>query len=443
MTAGSGAIRLTDVRKQSLRVAFATTAIVAVAYLVISVAVVLLVTKNLTEQIDTRLTGAITGIQFRAGTGGTAPDGDGGYSAPPDRAIPGAQLFLWTVFPDGTIQTNASYAGKPVSLPSEYLTITDPITATVQGSSVRLAGGAVGSAYLIVGQTLQSVTDTQSTTIGTEMYIAPVLLLIVFLGAVAIGRRVATPVERARRQQLEFTADASHELRTPLSVIEANTSLALAQPRDDEWYRSAFERVDNESKRMRRLLEDMLWLARFDTAHGPPNAEPVDVGVLASATADRFGAVAEARKLTLAVNANATDSVINVPPDWLDRLLGVLLDNACKFSAEGGTVNVSVTSDSGRVSLTVDDAGPGIPEEERPRIFDRFHRASETKSGAGLGLAIADAIVRATDGRWKVGTSAAGGASMSVSWPRAFAGPKETAPKRAPQPTDKRAELPH
>ena len=203
--------------------------------------------------------------------------------------------------------------------------------------------------------------------------------------------------------QLEFTADASHELRTPLSVIEANTSLALAQARDEEWYRTAFERVDNESKRMRRLLDDMLWLARFDATQGPPNAEPVDVGVLATATADRFGAVAEARNLTLVVQAAPVDSVINAPPEWLDRLLGVLLDNACKFSADGGTVRVGVTSEGGRVHLTVDDAGPGIPDEERGRIFDRFHRASETKSGAGLGLAIADAIVRATDGRWKVG----------------------------------------
>ncbi len=66
--------------------------------------------------------------------------------------------------------------------------------------------------------------------------------------------------------------------------------------------------------------------------------------------------------------------------------------------------------------MTVDDAGPGIPEEERGRIFDRFHRATDSSSGAGLGLAIADAIVRATGGRWKVGSSPAGGASLSISW---------------------------
>lgn len=434
MTAGSGAIRLTDVRKQSLRVAFAATAIVAVAYLVVAIAVVGLVTRDLTAQVDARLTNLIAHNLRDPGPGGGSFE-----PGTPDARF--APILLWGILTDGTVETSNSAEG--IVLPIEYQSVSDPVTATIDGVPMRLMGVQAIDGYVVVGQSIAGVTGSQGTLILSELAIAPVLLLIVFFGAVAIGRRVASPVERARRQQLEFTADASHELRTPLSVIEANTSLALAQPRDEEWYRTAFERVDNESKRMRRLLEDMLWLARFDTAHGPPNAEPVDVGVLATATADRFGAVAEARKLTLAVNANAADSVINVPPDWLDRLLGVLLDNACKFSAEGGTVKVSVTSDSGRVSLTVDDAGPGIPDEERPRIFDRFHRASETKSGAGLGLAIADAIVRATDGRWKVGTSAAGGASMSVSWPRAFAGPKETAPRRAPQPTDKPAEQPH
>jgi signal transduction histidine kinase len=434
VTAGSGAIRLTDVRKQSLRVALAATGIVAIAYLIVAIAVVGLVTRDLTAQVDARLTSLIAHpLRDPRPGGGTFEPGS------PDARF--APILAWGIFPDGTVVTNNAADG--IDLPADYQNVSDPVTATVGGVPVRLMGVQLVDGYIVVGQSIAAVTNSQGTLILSELAIAPVLLLIVFLGAVAIGRRVASPVERARRQQLEFTADASHELRTPLSVIEANTSLALAQPRDEDWYRTAFERVDNESKRMRKLLEDMLWLARFDTEHGPPNAEPVDVGVLASATADRFGAVAEARKLTLVVNATAADSVISVPPDWLDRLLGVLLDNACKFSAEGGTVKVSVTSDSGRVSLTVDDAGPGVPDEERPRIFDRFHRASETKSGAGLGLAIADAIVRATDGRWKVGTSAAGGASMSVSWPRAFAGPKETAPRRAPQATDKPAEQPH
>src|SRR6476661_4194696 len=170
---------------------------------------------------------------------------------------------------------------------------------------------------------------------------------------------------------MEFTADASHELRTPLSVIEAHTSLALAQERSPEWYRNAFGRIDRESQRMRRLLEDLLWLARFDVTEGQPHAEPVDLAVLAAQTVDRFGIVAQQRHLALAIESSPGNNVVTAPPEWLDRLLGVLLDNACKYSPEGGSVTVSVAAERNRIALTVDDAGPGIPEAERARIFDR------------------------------------------------------------------------
>ena len=213
---------------------------------------------------------------------------------------------------------------------------------------------------------------------SAELLIAPFLLGVVFVGAVVVGRRVAEPIERARQRQLEFTADASHELRTPLSVIEAHTSLALAQERDVDWYRSAFERVDRECKRMRRLLEDLLWLARFDAAAAPQAAEPVDLGVIAAQTADRFAAVAETRGLRLGVHVPATQVLVAASPDLLDRLLGVLLDNACKYAPEEGTVDVTVAAEGSRATVTVDDSGPGIPEEDAARIFDRFHRAMAT-----------------------------------------------------------------
>jgi signal transduction histidine kinase len=220
---------------------------------------------------------------------------------------------------------------------------------------------------------------------------------------------------------VEFTADASHELRTPLSVIEANTSLALTQDREAAWYRAAFARVDAESKRMRRLLEDMLWLARFDATHRPGDKEPVDLGTLAAQTADRFAAIAETRRLTLRVAAPPAGASVNAPADLLDRLLGVLLDNACKYAPQGGSVDVTVTRDGQRVTLTVDDSGPGVPPEAQTKIFDRFHRVNAEASGAGLGLAIGDAIVRSTGGRWAVGASPLGGARFAVSWPRALA----------------------
>jgi two-component system sensor histidine kinase CiaH len=414
--------RAADLRRTSIRVALAATGLVAVAYLIVAVAVVAIVTRNLTAQIDGRLSDSLNHPP--------PGPGPGHYEAPQPERLGGPTFVLWSVTDDGGVSTLDTNPG----LPEEYRHVAGPVTATINGSELRLMGAARGDDYIVIGQSLQPVSEAQSTVILAELLIGPVLLLVVFLGAVAIGRRVATPVELARRRQLDFTADASHELRTPLSVIEANTSLALAQDRTEAWYRTAFERVDLESKRMRRLLDDLLWLARFDATQGPPNSEPVDLGVLAAQTADRFAAIAETRGLHLDVSATQESMVVAAPPEWLDRLLGVLLDNACKYSPEGGTVRVGVATDGGRIQVTVDDAGPGIPDDQRSRIFDRFHRASESEAGAGLGLAIADAIVRATGGRWRIAASPAGGASMSVSWPRAFPGSRE-APSRRRTPT--------
>jgi signal transduction histidine kinase len=412
-----------DVQRASIRVALSATALVALAYFAVALAVVAIFTSTQTQQVDQRLTAS---LEHEARE--PRPGGGGPYRAPaPDK--PGGLPFLsWTVFPDGSATPDGS---NSFTLPAAYYNVSEPTTVTIQGIDLRVAGQSVGDVRRVVGQSLEPVYGARSTLIAAEVLIAPVLLGVVFLGAVAIGRRVATPIELARRRQLEFTADASHELRTPLSVIEAQTSLALTRDRPEAWYRTAFQRVDLESKRMRRLLDDLLWLARFDATQGPPNAEPVDLGVLAAQTADRFAVVAESRHLRLDVKAPAGSMVVTAPPEWLDRLLGVLLDNACKYARQGGTVGVSVAGEGNRIALSVDDSGPGIPEQDRPRIFDRFHRASETPGGAGLGLAIADAIVRATNGRWRIGTSPAGGARMTVSWPRAFSGPREPATAKA------------
>jgi signal transduction histidine kinase len=127
---------------------------------------------------------------------------------------------------------------------------------------------------------------------------------------------------------------------------------------------------------------------------------------------------------------------INAPPEWIDRLAGVLVDNACRYAGPGGTVLISVTVSGSRVSLIVEDSGPGIPPEERPYLFDRFRRATDKGSGAGLGLAIADSVVRATAGEWRVGQADLGGAHMEVRWHRSprTKGPGD--PRGATRPSD-------
>jgi len=420
--------RLHIVRAASMRVALVTTAIVAVVYVAIAAVVVFIAERNLTGDIDSRLTASLQRISAEPFRVRVPP---GGFRDLPGTPRFGPVLLLWSVHADGSVSSIAGNATLPTALRG----VSSPQTASLGGTDVRLAGTTVADSHLVVGQTMESVAQARNTVLRAELIVGPILLTAVFLGALAIGRRVAAPVELARQRQMEFTADASHELRTPLSVIEAQTDLALAQEHDGAWNRRAFERISTESGRIRRLVEDMLWLARFDATQGQPHAEPVDVGVLARQAVDRFAGVAEARGLSLRLRVAADSAVVTAPPEWLDRLPGVLLDNACKYSPEHGAVDVAVSTEGHRVRLSVDDAGPGIPVEERPRIFDRFHRATERPGGAGLGLAIADAVVRATAGRWEVGDSASGGASMAVTWPRALAGPRETAALPSPHPS--------
>lgn len=420
-------IQAPEVSRSSIRVAFGSTVVVGLLYLVIAVGVYAIVTQSLMSQVDRQLAGVLGPLSGQA----PPPRGDEPGSLGGPQGRPSEQLLGWVVYSDGTVASLAprTSAASSADLPASLRTVEGSMTTsiTLAGSSqpVRLLGVTAGSGRIIVGEIIWSVTDAQNNIFQAELIIAPILLALVFLGAVAIGRRVAAPIEQARLRQLEFTADASHELRTPLAVIEAQTSLALAQPRDEAWYRRGFERVDAESRRMRRLVEDLLWLARFDATGSHPSADLVDVGVLAAQAVDRFAGVAETRHLALRLRVASGGQVVKAPPDWLDRLLGVLLDNACKYAPDGGSVVVVVDDDGGRVRVRVDDSGPGIPEAERARIFDRFHRASSSGGGAGLGLAIADAIARATGGRWRIGASEAGGASIAVSWPRAMSASRQ------------------
>jgi hypothetical protein len=406
-------IHLSQIAREAVRTALIATGVVAVLYAVVGAVTFLIVTQRLTATVDSRLTRSLAVIasaqhfQFKVSAPAALPGRSERFGPP---------IVIWVVRPSGGVL--ASYPGIP--LPAPDRTITGPETITVGGERLRVAGAPWGTGRVVVGSTMSTVESAQANLLLAELAVLPPLLLAVFLGAYAIGRRVAAPIEQARQRQVELTADASHELRTPLAVIEAETSLALTRRRSAGEYRQAFTRVEAETRRMRSLVDDMLWLARLDAgAARSAGAEPLDLGVLAGQAAERFHAVAEARGQRLEVDVSPDPIAVAAPAEWVDRLFGVLLDNACRYTPSGGRIRIAVAEDGSRVRATVEDSGPGIPEAERARIFDRFHRGTEAAGGAGLGLAIADAVVRGTGGRWDLGTSTLGGASMSVLWPRA------------------------
>jgi signal transduction histidine kinase len=395
----------------AVRVAAVATAAIAVVYVIGAVVLNMVLARHLTQMNDEHLGNRLTLARHHPDTlrqpvgreSGTDPDADGD------------PVFLWAVSSRHVVVAHSP--GAP-ALPPALLTAGSlhdgrAVTADLGGRApFRLKVARDHQGWLVAGQNVLDDQHTQSLVLDIEIIAGPFLLLAIFLGLLVVGLRALAPVEQSRRRQLEFTADASHELRTPLSVIRAEADVALSAPREAAQYRDSLRRIQGESQRLRQLVEDMLWLARFDSSPPPPSSEPVDLATLAQACADRFRAVGPA------VSAETPDDavLISAPPEWIDRLAGVLVDNACRYAGPDGTVRIEVRAQGSRVSLTVEDSGPGIPEAERPRLFDRFHRTTEHGSGAGLGLAIGDSIVRSTGGRWQVGDSPLGGALMSVSW---------------------------
>ena len=154
-----------------------------------------------------------------------------------------------------------------------------------------------------------------------------------------------------------------------------------------------------------------------------PAIEPVDLATAAEVGVSRFRSVADQAAVHLdSIDGAGVTALIDAPAEWVDRLIGVVLDNACRYTPAGGRVTVSVARDRSHARLTVRDTGPGIPVEQRTRIFERFRRASAESGGAGLGLTIGNAIVAATHGRWQIDDVPGGGASVGVVWPLSRSG---------------------
>jgi len=194
-----------------------------------------------------------------------------------------------------------------------------------------------------------------------------------------------------------FVADASHELRTPLAVIRTTAELALRRPRSAEAYREAIEEITAETERMTRLVEDLLLLARTDTGSVEMPLSPIDARDVVRDVCAELRGLAELRRIHVVTSFGDEPAVIAGNRAGLHRLFLVLLDNALKYSHEGGDVMVTVERGSSRVSVSVEDFGAGIPSVDLPNIFRRFYRSDAARAGGGygLGLALAESIARA------------------------------------------------
>ena len=369
---------------------------------------------HLSDQVDARLSERLAQSSRVLSQGGaqktTSLEGSSG-----DQDTDDVPIFIWTLNSHGDSTAVTSRNPKLPNFPRTP----GSQSGSVGKSLYRFDVTKFKTGYLIDGESLNNVMRIENSLYLTEVIVGLVLVGLMFAAAYVVGIRALAPVTLARDRQANFIADASHELRTPLSVLDAEVQVALSRGRDAASYRSALERIGQEGDRLQKIVEDLLWLARSDghTAQSD-ELQRVDIAAVVKNSCERFEVLATSRGTTLTYNAPAQDLVfVNANEDLLDKLVGILLDNACKFAGTNGIIEVTLCEEFNHVTLRVDDSGPGVAKDVRGRIFERFHHSLSPLGGTGLGLAIADAIIQTTNAQCTVSSSEMGGARFDVVWP--------------------------
>jgi signal transduction histidine kinase len=238
----------------------------------------------------------------------------------------------------------------------------------------------------------------------------------------------------SNRQLREFLADCSHELRAPLTLILANLDLVIRTGDEDAQFRDqALADIKREAERMSRMIRQLLILARAD-AGTEVVVEPVDLAVVIHSVGRQASRMSRGMGVQFHLDPSTTrvdDVRVNVSAEYLEQQLLILLDNAFRYTSEGGDVHLSADLADGRVYIAVTDNGPGIDHDELPRIFDRFYRGHNANgaSGTGLGLAIAQWIAAQHHGTIEVTSQPGHGSRFTVVLPcRSDAGPGQMTP---------------
>ena len=272
--------------------------------------------------------------------------------------------------------------------------------------------------------TAQQVRDdegnaTQTVYVGkdvTAMYngMEKATYALAFLGAIALviativghvlSGKAMIPLRQAYEKQRQFAADASHELRTPLAVVMASAELLQNDPSiKSPFLRQVIDDVRDEVKKMTKLVSDLLVVARSDNKALKLKPQKFNLSALIEQTARLMQPLAEQKKIDLQAE-NLPKVEIQADEQKIRQLVLILVDNAVKYTPDGGRVSVRYEStEKGRVRFSVSDTGIGIAKEDQAKVFDRFYRVDKARSremgGNGLGLAIAQEIVHLHKGR--------------------------------------------
>ena len=225
-------------------------------------------------------------------------------------------------------------------------------------------------------------------------------------------------VDRVRR---DFVANVSHELRTPLTAVRGYVEALMDESIDGDQRKKFLEVIDRHTGRMEHLVRDLLRLARLDAQQETADVHPIDTASLfRSASADLSERIAR-QNLQVDINVKPAAAVIHADQNKLQDALRNLIENAVNYSPAGGRIEIEAHADGERVVLTVADEGPGIPDADLGRVFERFYRVDQSRTsdpgGTGLGLSIVRHLVELHGGKVSASNRAEGGALFTISLP--------------------------
>ncbi len=299
-------------------------------------------------------------------------------------------------------------------------TVTPPDGIVLRQITQRVQSGSHLLGYLRVSHPWFEVSKpSRQLIVDLALGSSAMLIAVTAIGWLLSGLAIA-PVKDSYQQLKQFTADASHELRNPIAVIQTNVQVALADP-DEQFQRSQLEVVERLTRRLGRLVDDLLFLARQESGLVPMQRDRIDLTALLQDVIEEQQAIARAKSLQLSYTATDPAILMRGDADQLTRLFTNLIANAIQYT-NNGEITAKLTATAYQITLTVTDTGIGIPAKDLSRIFDRFYRVDPARprsthgaaGGSGLGLAIAKVIANNHEGQLTLTSQPGQGTTATV-----------------------------
>ena len=297
----------------------------------------------------------------------------------------------------------------------------DALMLTLIGGVILLVGLTGG--WWFVGRALRPVSEISATAVkisagdlSQRINVAEAESELGQLAAVL--KSTFARLETAFAQQKQFATDAAHELRTPVSVILTQTQTALNRERDAESYKQTVEACQRAAQRMRKLIGSLLELARFDAGQEVLKQLRFNFSKTISDSVEMVQTLAGERNVKIVSEIAPLE--ITGDSERLAQVVTNLLTNAIQYNQSGGEVRLNLAVQNGLAVLEIADTGQGIAPEDLPRVFERFYRADQSRTGggsAGLGLSICKAIVEAHGGTIEVASEVGKGSTFTVRLP--------------------------